>query len=217
MGQGGRSKDSQEKRYKRWGDKKDKKKAEAAIQKDIHKIKEIPSDFLSIKWCGRTVQKIVQSKYRATSTPEQLEMLPLNGKILLPLDHLPSASIPADIPPYLLMHFEHFLTSDQQKGLQVRWDHLVASGAEHLLKKDKNRSSTDTFHFGTWEVTGSVPCVTRETEAQSPKAILAIDDLLHFIKTYIAPKIASVFKDHAPIQWEAILWCIFVLITVVPD
>jgi hypothetical protein len=179
---------------------------------DIHKIKEFPSDFLSVKRCGETVRKIVKSKYYATSTPEQLESLPLNGKILLPLDHLPPASIPDDIPPYLIMRFERFITDDQQKGLQVRWDRMVASKAKHgLKKKDKNRSSTDAFHFGTWEVTGAFPRVTRETEAQSPEAITAIDNLLRYIKTYIAPKIASVFKDHAPIQWEAILRYVYAL------
>ncbi|KAG1838351.1 hypothetical protein C8R48DRAFT_680129 [Suillus tomentosus] len=205
---GSRGAESRAKRFKRWGDKMDPKKVEAAIKKGlyIHKIKEFPSDFLSIKRCGETVRKIVKNKYHATSKPEQLEMLPVNGKILLPLDHLPPASVPNDIPPYLIMRFEHFITEDQQKGLQVRWDRLAASNAKHLLKKkDKNRSSTDAFHFGTWEVTGAVPRVTRETEAQSREAITAIDDLLLYIKTYISPKIATVFKDHAPIQWEAIL------------
>jgi hypothetical protein len=140
----------------------------------------------------------------------------LNGKILLPLDHLPSESIPDDIPPYLIMRFEHFITDEQQKGLQVRWDRLVACQPQHLLKPDKNRSATDAFHFGTWEVTGASPRITGETEAQSPEAITAIDDLMRYIKTYIAPKIASVFKDHAPMQWEAILRHVYIVHIIVP-
>ncbi|KAG2747933.1 hypothetical protein P692DRAFT_20875242 [Suillus brevipes Sb2] len=204
---GGRGEGSRAKRFKKWGDKKDMQKVEAVIKKGlhIHRIEKFPSDFISIKRCGKTVRNIVRKKFHATSTPEQLETLPLEGKILLPLDHLPPGSIPDDIPPYLIMRFEHFITDEQQKGLRVRWDRLVASQPKHLLKADKNRSATDAFHFGTWEVTGACPRITGETEAQSPEAITAIDDLMCYIKSYIAPKIASVFKDHAPAQWEAIL------------
>lgn len=114
------------------------------------------------------------------------------------------------------MRFEHFITDEQQKGLRVRWDRLVASQPKHLLKADKNRSATDAFHFGTWEVTGACPRITGETEAQSPEAITAIDDLMCYIKSYIAPKIASVFKDHAPAQWEAILRYVYVIHIIVP-
>ncbi|KAG2749158.1 hypothetical protein P692DRAFT_20704303, partial [Suillus brevipes Sb2] len=56
---------------------------------DIHKIKKFPADFLAIKWSGKTIWQIVRHKYHATSAPQQLKTLPLNGKILLPLDHLP--------------------------------------------------------------------------------------------------------------------------------
>ncbi|KAG1781442.1 hypothetical protein EV702DRAFT_1192931 [Suillus placidus] len=32
-----------------------------------------------------------------------------------------------------------------------------------------------------------------------------MDNLLHFIKTYIAPKIGTAFEEHAPIQGKCIL------------
>ncbi|KAG1865059.1 hypothetical protein C8R48DRAFT_772769 [Suillus tomentosus] len=206
MGRGGRSEISRARLYKRWGEKRDLEKVKASVQRDlyIHKIKEFPSDFLAIKRSGRTVRNIVKKKYRATSTPGQLETLPSKGKILLPLDHLPPASVPDDIPPYLIMRFEHFITDQQQKGLRARWDRLLHTKPKHLLKRDKNRSATDAYHLGTWEVTGAQPRLTLETEAQSSEAIKAMDDLLFFIKTAIAPKVATIFKDHAPIQWEAI-------------
>ncbi|KIK31611.1 hypothetical protein CY34DRAFT_764995, partial [Suillus luteus UH-Slu-Lm8-n1] len=200
------SETSRDKLYKRWGAKRDIKKVKEAVKKDlyIHEIKEFPSDFLAIKRSGKTVRKIVKKQYSATSTPQQLRTLPSKGKILLPLDHLPPASVPDDIPPYLIMRFEHFITVKQQKGLRARWDRLLQTKPKHLLKQDKNRSATDAYHLGTWEVTGVQPRLTLETEAQSPEAIKAMDDLLFFIKTTIAPKIATVFKDHAPTQWEAL-------------
>lgn len=49
------------------------------------------------------------------------------------------------------------------------------------------------------------PHLTLESQDQSPKAVEAMDNHLYFIKTYIVPKIITVFKEHAPIQWECIL------------
>ncbi|KAG1718690.1 hypothetical protein EDB19DRAFT_1649797, partial [Suillus lakei] len=60
------------------------------------------------------------------------------------------------------------------------------------------------WHLGVWEVTGKVPRLTSETKSQTPEAIEAIDVLLRFIKTNIAPKISGVFQEHAPAQWEVL-------------
>jgi hypothetical protein len=74
------------------------------------------------------------------------------------------------------------------------------SDPRHILKPDANCSTSEAFHLGVWEITAKKPCLTLESRDQSPEAVEAMDNLLCFIKTYIAPKIATVFEEHAPIQ-----------------
>ncbi|KAG2110900.1 uncharacterized protein F5147DRAFT_574195 [Suillus discolor] len=102
------------------------------------------------------------------------------------------------------MRFEHLITAEEQHRLWFQWDQLLAAKPAHLLKCDKNRSASEAWHLGVWEITGKKPRLTSETASQMPEAIEAIDVLLRFIKTYIAPKISGVFQEHTPAQWEAL-------------
>ncbi|KIK32119.1 hypothetical protein CY34DRAFT_19277 [Suillus luteus UH-Slu-Lm8-n1] len=207
MTRGPRGPDSQARRYKRWGQTQDKVRIKEAIERDlvIHKIKTFPADFIHFSTSGEQVREVVRTKFSTTSSPEQLLQLPTRGKLLVPLDHLPQETVPAEMPPYLIIRLEHFLTDDQQAGLLARWDRFIASKPRHILKPDANRSTSEAFHLGVWEITANKPRLTLESRDQSPEAVEAMDNLLRFIKTYIAPKIATVFKEHAPIQWECIL------------
>lgn len=175
-------------------------RVDGCIKIVIHRIKSFPIEFVGAKPCGATVRRA----YPTTSAAD-LETLPLHGKILLPLDHLKPDSMPPDTPPYLIMRLEHLVTADQQHGLWHQWDRLLAANPQHLLKPDPNRSTSQAYHFGVWEVTGKTPRLTSDTAKQSPEAIAAIDNLLRFIQTYIAPKIAGIYKEHAPAHWDALL------------
>ncbi|KAG2149150.1 hypothetical protein DEU56DRAFT_752822 [Suillus clintonianus] len=165
-------------------------KVKAAIEQDlhIHRIRKFPSDFLAIQRSGAL-----------------LISLPEYGKILLPLDHLPADTIPAGMPPHLAIRYEHFLSADHQRRLQRRWDDVRASDAGQHLKCDTNRSNADGYHFGIWEVTGKMPRLTAETHKQSAKAQEAINALLFYVQTFIAPKIGTAFEEHAPNHWAAML------------
>jgi hypothetical protein len=212
---------SQAKRDKRWADRLDPTKLKAAQLKKpvgmyycishislgligtskivIHRIKSFPMEFVGGKPCGATVRRA----YRTTAA--ELETLPLHGKILLPLDHLKPDTMPPDTPPYLIIRLEHLVTADQQHGLWHQWDRLLAANPQHQLKPDPNRSTSQAYHFGVWEVTGNTPRLTSDTAKQTPEAVAAIDNLLRFIQTYIALKIAGIYKEHAPSHWEALL------------
>ncbi|KAG1860556.1 hypothetical protein C8R48DRAFT_673767 [Suillus tomentosus] len=188
---GGRNPEKRAKRFERWGtvcDPARLKDAQSCKALHIHRIKSFPSDFLNIRPSGKTVRETV-AKHRYPNTAAELQALPNTGKILLPLDHLDPATVPADIPPFIIMRFEHLITADEQHRLWFRWDQLLAAKPAHLLKHDKNRSASEAWHLGVWEITESIE---------------AIDVLLRFIKTLIAPKISGVFQEHAPAQWEAL-------------
>ncbi|KAG1722284.1 uncharacterized protein EDB91DRAFT_1063976, partial [Suillus paluster] len=108
--------------------------------------------------------------------------------------------------PNLMIRFDHFIPAKVQKHLQIRWDAIIASGAQHNGgKRDANHSATDAFHFGIWEVSSALPHLTADTSTshQSPEAITVIDTLLQYIGDFVAPKIGSVFKQHTPTHWEA--------------
>ncbi|KAG1740810.1 uncharacterized protein EDB91DRAFT_1052877 [Suillus paluster] len=168
---------------------------------DVHYIKQFPSDFLHIQCNGALVRERVQQVYQ--SSPDQLESMPQQGKILLPLSHLPSGSVPAGMPPHLAMRYEHFVSELHQGRLLRRWDDVIATHPKHHLKADGNRSTTDAFHFGVWEVTASKPRLTRETREQSPEAKKAIDELLGYVQSFIAPNIGTALEQHAPLHAEA--------------
>lgn len=74
----------------------------------IYCIKKIMSDFLYIKCDRALVCDIVNKNF--TFSPDKLKALPDYGKILLPLNHLPSSIIPNDVPPYLTICYKYFLT-----------------------------------------------------------------------------------------------------------
>ncbi|KAG1903267.1 uncharacterized protein F5891DRAFT_1185409 [Suillus fuscotomentosus] len=154
---------------------------------DIYRIESFPGDFLKVCPSGKTVHKMM-AKCQYPTTVAELKTLPDTRKILLPLDHLDPATIPADIPPYIIMQFEHLITAEEQHHLWFQWDRLIAAKPVHLLKCDKNCSASEAWHLGIWE----------------SLAIEAIDNLLHFIKTHIASEISGVFKEHAPAQWKAL-------------
>ncbi|KAG0707024.1 hypothetical protein DFH29DRAFT_871823 [Suillus ampliporus] len=160
--------------------------------KDIYKIKSFPADFITLQTSGEDVRKVVRTKFSTTSLPEQLLQLPTRGKLLLLLDHLPTTLFP--------LRFPLTLSYDQQGGLWAQWDRFIASGPKHGLKPDTNRSTSEVFHLGIWEVTTKKPCLTLESQDQSDKAVEAMDNLLCFIKTYIGPKIGTAFKEHAPVR-----------------
>ncbi|KAG2088303.1 hypothetical protein BD769DRAFT_1671078 [Suillus cothurnatus] len=203
---GGRSAEKRAQRYLRWGKICDPAKLEDAQSNKalhIHKIKSFPGDFLKVRPSGKTVHETM-AQCRYPNAAAELKTLPDTVKILLLLDHLDSSTIPADMPPYIVMRFEHLITTEEQHRLWFRWDRLIATKPVHLLKHDKNCSASEAWHLGIWEVTGKTPRLTSETTSQSPEAIEAIDVLLRFIKTYIAGKIGGVFKQHAPAQWEAL-------------
>jgi hypothetical protein len=181
---------------------------------DIHKIKSFPGDFLKVRPSGKTVHETM-AQCRYPNAAAELKTLPDTVKILLLLDHLDSSTIPADMPPYIVMRFEHLITTEEQHRLWFRWDRLIATKPVHLLKHDKNCSASEAWHLGIWEVTGKTPRLTSETTSQSPEAIEAIDVLLRFIKTYIAGKIGGVFKQHAPAQWEALCGYVHCIASVV--
>jgi hypothetical protein len=171
----------------------------------VHRIHRFPSDFLAIRRSGALVRDIIEQNYATSMRPELLKALPEYGKILLPLDHLPADTVPTGMPPYLAIRYEHFLSAEHQKRLRQRWDDVQASGASQHLKCDTNRSSSDGYHFGIWEVAGNKPRLTMETRKQSPEAQKAIDALLFYVQSFVAPKIATAFEQHAPHHWTAML------------
>jgi len=136
-----------------------------------------------------------------TTSPSDLPSLPERGKIILPLDHLPPEEVPRDIPPALMIRFEDLINETHQKRLELRWDAVIASHPKRLIKCDKNRSTSEGYHFGIWEVCSAQPRVTKETSAQSSEATEAIHNLLQYLGDFVAPRIANVFKQHAPDQW----------------
>ncbi|KAG1733092.1 hypothetical protein EDD22DRAFT_960260 [Suillus occidentalis] len=100
-------------------------KIKAAVERDLvtYRIKRFPSDFLYIKRDGA----LINSKH-----------CPDHGKIVLPLDHLPTGTVPDGMPPYLAIRYEHFLSNAHQKRLILRWDDVVASHPVNHLKPDTN-------------------------------------------------------------------------------
>jgi hypothetical protein len=143
-----------------------------------------------------------------SSSPDQLKALPDHGKILLPLDHLPSGTIPDGMPSYLAIRYEHFLSKAHQKCLILRWDNVVASHLVNHLKLDTNQSTTEAHHLGIWEVFGSKPRMTADTHTQTPEAKEAIDCLLWYVQSFMAPKLATAYADHAPLHWKALQKCV---------
>ncbi|KAG1854529.1 hypothetical protein F4604DRAFT_1802717 [Suillus subluteus] len=98
---GGRNPEKRAKRFGRWGTVCDPvrlKDAQSCKAPHIHRIESFPSDFLNVPPSGKTVRETV-AKHRYPNTAAELQALPDTGKILLPLDHLDPATIPADIPP----------------------------------------------------------------------------------------------------------------------
>lgn len=172
-----------------------------------YRIKRFPSDFLYIKRDGALVRNIISRNF--TSSPDQLKALPDHGKILLPLDHLPTGTVPDGMPPYLAIRYEHFLSKAHQKRLILRWDDVVASHPVNHLKPDTNRSTTEGHHFGIWEVFGSKPRMTADTRTQTPKAKEAIDCLLGYVQSFMAPKLATAYADHVPLHWKAMQKCVY--------
>ncbi|KAG1737483.1 uncharacterized protein EDB91DRAFT_1249614 [Suillus paluster] len=178
MGRGPRGAESCARQYNRWGKVRDMDKIKEAIERDLHKS--FPADFITLRASGEDVREMSN----CSSSP-----LEANYSSLWTIS--PYDSVPPEIPPYLIMRLEHFLTDDQQGGLLAQWDRFIAS--------------CEALHLGVWEVTAKKPRLTLESRDQSDEAVEAMDDLLCFIKTYIAPKIGTAFKEHAPVQWDCIL------------
>src|SRR5882757_8578099 len=170
------------------------------MQLDTHRIKKFPTEFLNSQRNGTLVRQVVRKYY--TTSHSDLEALPETGKIILPLDHLPTEGVPPNMPPAIMIRFEDFINAKHRRRLELRWDALLRTDAKHTKGRcDKNRSAAEAFHFGIWEVTSPQPRVTTETKDQSPEAIVAIDALLRYVGDFVAPKIANVFEQHAPEQW----------------
>lgn len=83
---------------------------------DIYRIESFPGDFLKVHPSSKTVHEIM-AKCQYPTTAAKLKTLPDTGKKLLPLDHLDPATIPADIPPYIIMQFKHLSTAEEQHHL----------------------------------------------------------------------------------------------------
>ncbi|KAG1769917.1 hypothetical protein EV702DRAFT_1250013 [Suillus placidus] len=179
-------------------------KIKAAVERDLytHRIKKFPLDFLSIKRDGALVRDIIHNNF--PFSPDELTALPEHGKVVLPLDHLPSGTVPDGMPPYLAIRYEHFLSKDHQRRLILRWDEVVASHPVNHLKPDTNRSTSDAHHLGIWEVFGATPRMTADTRKQTAEAKEAIDQLLWYVQSFMAPKLATAYAQHAPLHWKAL-------------
>jgi hypothetical protein len=51
--------------------------------------------------------------------------------------------------------------------------------------------------------------MTADTCTQTPKAKEAIDCLLGYVQSFMAPKLATAYVDHAPLHWKAMQKCVY--------
>ena len=98
---------------------------------------------------------------------------------------------PSFHPPYLGIRLHALLTDHEQVHILKKFHQMVAAGAQHLLKKKDQRSSTPAYHLGIWEVTQPKPLITQETCRQSQHATNAIRRFLRAVQKHIAPKLSA--------------------------
>lgn len=88
----------------------------------------------------------------------------------------------------LAKRFANFTPSNIQAGIIELWDVLIGTHPRHAYKPDA-RSRSRALHVGVWECSSSLPMITAESRNQKPSTILALDNLLLYLKEHIISKV----------------------------
>lgn len=159
-----------------------------------------PAEFLHAK-AGKDVAKTCKESLPAVA---DLYTVPQMGRYFIHarLDDPIVRSNPRH-PPYHVMRFEDVLNAQQQKNLLNAWDNLTNLDIKHRGKNDKNRSSTQAYHFGIWQLyrSGDNLGPTGDSINQKPEVMKALDRFLFHIGDYLAPKLGGFLENYCRTQF----------------
>jgi hypothetical protein len=161
-----------------------------------HELLKYPGEFKSCKKDVAFIQKAVSQHFPGLG-PATLGSVTDEGIWLVPSPASKDSN--PNQPPYLAMHMNRVIGTDGQQQLLERRKELNTLGPVHLLKRN-SRLQTSALHLGVWSLYTTRPRVTRESEAQSPEVIKAMDKLLNGIKKWVVPKLINILKDYCPQQ-----------------